>query len=109
MVSVIHKHKVPPGGDFHLLLPRDSEILSVQMQRGEPVMWVLCPANAEIEERNFVLFPTGATFETRRMISVVGAISEGLFEEYLGYIDTFQVHDGSLVFHLFEKHVSRSS
>lgn len=70
-----------------LLLPFNSKILSLQTQRGIPVIWYEC------EEQNsltpFVLdtYPTGAN----------------LPENHGTYIGTYQLQDGDLVFHVYKK------
>lgn len=71
-----------------LSLPKGARILSVQTQRGLPQLWALVDADAPTVQRRFRVFGTGH------------ALPNGvIFDTYLG---TFQLHDGALVFHLFE-------
>lgn len=66
-------------------IPGKGKVLCVQMQRGEPCIWVAVDPGAALIERKFRVIGTG------HPIRDVGAGN---------YIDTFQV--GSLVFHVFE-------
>lgn len=90
---VIYKYGVVPNGElFSLQLPPAATVLTVQLQRGQPVMWVLLnPEEKPIKERQFLLVGTGhehpsAVFQFSR------------------YVGTFQLDEGSLVLHLFELH-----
>lgn len=90
MEKQIWKYRVDIG-NFTLDIPRDARILTVQTQREQPCIWVLVDTSAKIKEtRFFSLYGTGHP-----------VISEK--DEKLEYIGTFQLADGSLVFHLFER------
>ncbi len=73
---------------FKLLLPKDAEILSVQVQNDWPQMWVLVyDANiTNLEYRYFRLAGTAHVIE----------------EAIKTFIGTFQMQKGALVYHLFE-------
>jgi hypothetical protein len=71
---------------FSISLPRGSEILSLQVQRGIPNIWVLLDNGMESEKRTFCLYGTGHPVN-----HIDGK-----------YIGTFQVEYGALMFHLFE-------
>ncbi|MHB8387575.1 MAG: DUF7352 domain-containing protein [Acidiferrobacteraceae bacterium] len=89
---VIWKYPLPVTGDFYLDLPANTEILSAQAQQDKPQMWVRrSPADpdARIIRRNFQIVATGEEVEHSRF-------------EHWNHIDTFQLLDGELVFHLFE-------
>lgn len=86
MMRTIHKFPVM-SGVFHLTLPKGAKVLTVQTQYHQPQMWVLLDTENETERRIFVTFPTG------------GDVPE---DTHLGYIGTFQLAEGNLVFHLFE-------
>ena len=72
-----------------LLMPAGAQILTVQMQHGGPCLWALCD-------------PTKP--ETQRLIAICGtgnpAPGDGC-----EYISTFQMAEGSLVWHVFEREV----
>lgn len=82
MIKVIWKYAVAPY--FVLDLPEDAEVLTVQLQNGQPVMWVKLDPQAPCISRPFVSIATGSSFN-----------DEGAY-----YIGTFQVE--GLVFHVFE-------
>lgn len=67
-------------------MPKGAKVLSVQNQRGRPHMWVVVDPDAPLQLRYFRLAGTG---------HVLGV-------DQAGYIGTFQVSEGNLVFHLFE-------
>jgi len=75
-------------------MPKGAEILSVQSQFNEPMMWALVDPLKEKETRRFQIFGSGHD------VPDVGEFSER------NYIATFQVDDGNYVFHLFELKVS---
>lgn len=88
-MRTIWKYRVPAEDYFKLSLPIGAMPLTVQVQRGEPQMWVL------LEESE--------TIYVDRVFRVAGTghpISEEL--HHLQYIDTFQLAGGNLVFHVFE-------
>lgn len=69
---------------------RDAKILSVEHRDGtlDAVdMWALVDCDAEAELRTFCVFGTGHPVP----------------DSELDYIGTAQVHNGQLVFHVFEK------
>lgn len=72
-----------------IMLPLGSEILSIQVQRGVPCIWVLVNPENQKEERWFEIFGTG---------------HEISFDVERKFIGTFQLNEAtSLVFHLFER------
>lgn len=83
-MNVIYKYPVTP--EFELELPPDAFVLTVQMQRDNPVMWVLLDPEAPKVTRRFITLATGEQTEIEA--------------KDLWYINTFQVD--YLVFHLFE-------
>ena len=70
-----------------LTLPRGAEILAVQMQGPSPQLWALCDPDAFPSAREIAIIGTGHAIEA----------PPGR------YISTFQMHDGQLVFHAFER------
>jgi len=81
----IYKYPIPVQDEVVIELPKGSEILTIQMQKAEPCMWVLCNPEAIKVRRFFYLYGTGME------------VKEGL-----NYLGTFQMLNGGLVFHLFE-------
>lgn len=85
-METIYKYCVASQGDFTLEMPAGAEILDVQVQKGIPQMWALVEMGAPTEKRKFTIFGTGFPMpEAKR-----------------DYIGTFQMHNGALVWHLFE-------
>lgn len=75
------------GEVFMMRMPRSAKIISVQMQRGVPMMWVLSNKSEEPNyPRRFVVFGTGHDVP----------IEAGL----QSYVGTWQ--NESMVMHLFE-------
>jgi hypothetical protein len=64
-------------------------VLSVQTQNGTPSLWALVDDAAPIVNRTFKTYGTGN--------AMPDADSVGQF------LGTYQVHDGLLVFHVFEQ------
>jgi len=85
----IYKYQIPIEDYFTLELPKQARILTIQIQREMPQLWAIVDPEAEKETRYFRLSGTG----------------HPLGEDYLriiNYIETFQMENGALVFHLFE-------
>lgn len=91
MKKTIWKYELSPSitGNHTFKMPKDAEILIVQMQNNNPCIWVLVNPNNEAEERFFELFGTGHEIPC-----------DGISRKFIG---TFQIQEGSLVFHLFER------
>ena len=90
----VYKYPIVDQVDFTLELPKRSVILTVQTQRGAPMMWALVdPEEKGTEVRKFKLVGTGRQF----------TVFPGML-----YHGTFQVQEGSshFVFHLFEDTVT---
>lgn len=73
---------------FALMMPRGAKVLSVQVQNGVPCIWALVDPVEPVEMRRFLLVGTGHEIECTDGLSFIG---------------TFQMRDGELVFHLFER------
>lgn len=90
-MSVIWKFELQPdGGDntvVTLFMPAGAQVLTVQMQGVTPKIWALVDPAAPKEVREFQVVPTGLLFEARACLK---------------YLGTFQLNDGTFVFHVFE-------
>jgi hypothetical protein len=73
--------------DFQSInLPKESQLLTVQIQKGVPCIWALVNPNKKKEEIQIRIFGTGHPIE----------------ENFNGkYVGTFQVEEGLLIFHVF--------
>lgn len=67
-------------------MPQGAQILTVQMQNGEPQLWALCDPDAPKENRHIAIYGTGHQVKKNPGV----------------YIETFQMLSGKLVFHAFE-------
>ena len=79
----IYKYTLRISDEQEIEIPDDSEILSVQMQSGEPQIWVLVNPENYTMKRRFKIYGTGHDVE-----------------DGLKFIGTFQ--SGPFVWHLFE-------
>ncbi len=84
MKKQIWKYKLSPNCD--IIMPVNAEILTVQVQRDEPKLWVRVTPTNELETRHFEIYGT------RHKIT----------KDNLKYISTFQINNGTFVFHVFE-------
>lgn len=67
-------------------MPKDSSLLTVQVQKGTPCLWALVDTDKEAVER---------------LIGIIGT-GHPVPENVLRYIGTFQVLEGTFVGHVFE-------
>ena len=70
-----------------LLMPKGARLLDVQMQGGVPRLWALVGEHTQNEQRHFAMYGTGHPVP----------------EEPGDYVASFQIDDGALVFHVFER------
>jgi hypothetical protein len=85
--TTIYKYPVAMEDSFTLDLPVGSRPLSVQAQRGEPMLWVAITDSTRRERHRFYLRGTGHP------------LGEAKAERFIG---TFQLENMGLVFHLFD-------
>jgi hypothetical protein len=87
-VKAIFKFPMPKRAGVPIQMPVGAQALSVQIQRGELVLWAIvdAAADAATEPRTFDVFMTGEPLPAR-----VGR-----------FVATVQSPDGWLVFHVFE-------
>lgn len=86
-MKTIWKYKLE-GTDIQTIeIPQNAQILTVQEQKGEICMWCLVNTYNGMISKTIRIIGTGHEIE----------------ENFKGvYIDTFQLANGSLVFHVFE-------
>jgi hypothetical protein len=82
----IFKYPIPVADEFFLQLSVFAEILTVQLQKSEPQIWVLIDPDDPKYERKFHLYGTGMSISNDPHV----------------YIGSFQMLQGALVYHLFE-------
>ncbi len=84
-MQAIWKFPVDVADRFVSDMPDGATILSVQYQHGSIQMWALVDPSKPVVQRKFSVYGTGHPIEPG-----------GTF------IGTFQIHEGALVFHLFD-------
>lgn len=86
MSKAIWKFPLKTDDVQQIEMPEGAQILCVQMQGGNPCIWAMVDPEAEKTKRTFEIFGPGHPVpEATRM-----------------YIGTYQLYNGSLVFHLFQ-------
>lgn len=86
-MAKVFKYQLPISDAVKVYMPKDAKVLCVQVQNGQPCIWASVNPDKELEERQFRIAGTGHTIE------------DGIVDNYIG---TVQLHDGKLVFHVFE-------
>lgn len=88
-MKTIYKYKIETTDSQVLLLPKEAEILTVQIQNGEPHLWAMIDTDKdETDPRVIEIFGTG------------NPIPDGNRR----YISSYQLRDGRLIFHVFERY-----
>lgn len=85
-MRTIFKYQFCIDDTIRVVMPMQSKVLSIQVQRGEPTMWALVETDLPKVTREFRVRGTG----------------HEIGDDCGPFIGTFQLHDGALVFHLFE-------
>lgn len=84
--KTIFKHRVPISCDFSIDMTEGARVLGVQLEGGDPQVWILEDFIGPMESRGFRTFATGD-----RTPEDIGA-----------FVGTIQLNGGEFVFHLFE-------
>lgn len=89
-MNTIYKYPLAMEDHQTLRLPKGAKFLRVQMQgvSDEPCLWAFVDNEAKEEEREIFITGTGKKIEHD--------------PKKLRFIDTFQMADGALVWHVFE-------
>jgi hypothetical protein len=85
-MRTIWKYNIEP--ETRIEVPRQAKILSIQTQRGNPVMWMEVDTNEPKEKRLFLAFGTGHKLPDDM--------------KHLHYVGSFQVENEMLVYHVYE-------
>ena len=88
-MKTIYKYEINAVDMVYIDMPKCAKVLTLQIQNGTPMIWALVDNKNETEQRVFDIIGTGHSVPDLN----------GFRREY---INTFQLHGGSLVFHLFE-------
>lgn len=88
-MKTIYKYPLEKVKQQTLVLPKNAEILTVQIQREEAVLWAKIDSDQfKTENRTIVILATGEEIDYA--------------ETTLIYISTVQTEGGYFVFHIFE-------
>lgn len=87
-MKTIWKYPLTVVDEVEVEMPMSAEILALQMQHGVPCLWALVAQNNPPVKRRFKLYGTGHDVDSR------------FTKEH--HVGTYQMHNGALVFHLFE-------
>lgn len=88
-MKTIYKYPLQVTDYQEVQIPWDAQLLSVQVQNGTPCLWALVETTRQKERVVIDIYGTGNPIEA------------DLHER--DFIDTFQMHGGSLVFHAFRR------
>lgn len=87
-MKAVWKFHLPTEDRVVARMPEGAQILSAQIQHGELYVWAVCDSDAPRLQRSFRIIGTGHEID---------------FDlDRARYINTFQLHDGALVFHIYE-------
>ena len=95
-MKTIFKYPLSISDEQLIEMPIGAEILSLQVQNNIPCIWAMIEEfEVEMIDRTFMMYGTGHSFYNRN------------YEKYddKPFIGTFQVHSGTLVFHVFEEKI----
>jgi hypothetical protein len=85
MSRTVWKFTAPVQDQFAISMPIGAKLLSADIQEGIVCIWALVDPEEGLETRNFRLAGTGHPIA-----------------EHVHFLETMVLHDGALVFHLFE-------
>jgi len=91
-MRTIYKYEVPLEGAFSLRMPKETTILSFQIQNFVPVIWAKVETAHVDEDRRFRLYGTGHP---------IANIPKDINLHYIGTVTLSQTP--ALVWHLFEE------
>ncbi len=102
-MRTIWKYPFEVLDEFTIAMPSHSQILCVQTQREQGCIWAYVDPDEPTEGRRFRLIGTGHPIDdlTDYVSPINSKDSHGIYSDK--YVGTFQLQEGYLVFHLFEK------
>ncbi len=76
-MKTVYKYRLTGKYTTTLQLPKQAQILSVQMQEGVPTLWALVDPTEELIPRYFSIVGTG--WEIEEEVTHIGTFMEGAF------------------------------
>ncbi len=90
-MKVIYKYILTTTDTQTVAMPKNAQILTVQTQNEKPCLWAILDMDEQREEtKDIEIFGTGHPIEDSMTI-------------LRNYIGTYQLNNGQLVFHVFER------
>lgn len=86
-MKVVHKYQLTPDAFQSVEMPRDAQILDVQLQNDVLQLWALVDLGERITRIRFIR---------------IAGTGHPMHQPIIKYISTFQMARGQLVFHVFE-------
>jgi len=86
----IWKFKLENSDTQSIEMPKNAKILTIQEQLGDICLWAMVDTEKKTETRHFEIFGTGESIYC----------DMGIERKYIG---TYQLREGRLVFHIFER------
>lgn len=93
-MKVIYKYSISIANHYTIAMPKGAQILTVQVQNGDPFIYALVDPNQPKHEQAFMVFDTGQS------------ISDDILNTY-AYIGMFRFN--ILVYHLFSEKESTTN
>lgn len=85
-MKTIYKYPLETTHQQLIEMPIGAQIIAVQIQYGIPILWAIVDTDREKEERDIRIYGSGNPIP----------------ENHGFYRGTYQLHEGKLVFHVFE-------
>lgn len=92
-MKTIYKYKLQITSVQQIQLPKEAKILCVQVQHGESQLWAEVDTDLPPEARTIEIFGTG--YSIPQVPQEIG--------QNRRYISTFQMENGTLIFHAYER------
>lgn len=90
MSKTIWKYPLTVPWVQYISMPKDAEILTIQVQDNIPCLWALVDPDEKKQTRAIEIFGTGHSIDADRLPG------------NRKYISTFQIMENGMVFHVFE-------
>lgn len=87
-MKIIYKYPLKTTGIQSIMMPKNANILTAQVQNDIPCLWAVVEPEKELEERHIITYGTGHPFTE----------SNGKHK----YIATYQLAGGGFIGHIFE-------
>lgn len=87
-MKTIFKYELQIDDEQSIEMPKDAEIISLQVQHGVPCIWAIVDTDKEKESRVFHTYGTGQKF----------------YPKGAQFVGTYLIHQDRLVYHVFDIH-----